>query len=139
MPDIERKDIPGWGSDLAPQRRPGVPEVEQPPHRQKHAHWDEPERQQGKPSVFMSAVRERPTPVFGTAVPPKGLSGVLRRWAYTIPDHRPSHWTTLILADKVDVLESRVGEAARTPRGRAVAGILAVALVGWLVSRLDGA
>ena len=28
------------------------------------------------------------TPVFGTAQPPRGLSGVLRRAAYGIPDTR---------------------------------------------------
>lgn len=135
MPEnIERKDIPGWGSDLAPQRRPGVPEIQEP-HRQRHAHWDEPERQEGTPSVFMSAVRERPTPVFGTAVPPKGLSGIIRRYAYTIPDHRPSHWTTLILADKVDVMEGRLGEGARSPWGKLALACAAVLAVGYAVTK----
>ena len=48
------------------------------------------------------------TPVFGTAQPPRGLSGRLRRAAYGIPDHFARHWMLLILADRVDVLESRV-------------------------------
>lgn len=45
------------------------------------------------------------TPVFGTAEPPSGLSGVLRRLAYRIPDHRASHWAALLIADRIDVLE----------------------------------
>jgi hypothetical protein len=45
--------------------------------------------------------------VFGAAVPARGLSGVLRRAAYRVPEHRSARWTLLLAADRVDVLEGR--------------------------------
>jgi hypothetical protein len=45
------------------------------------------------------------TPVFGTAQPPRGPSGVLRRAAYRIPEHRALHWLLLVVADRVDVAQ----------------------------------
>jgi hypothetical protein len=60
------------------------------------------------PSGGWLGVFEPRTPVFGTAQPPRGLSGRLRAAAYAIPDHFARHWMLLILADRVDVLESRV-------------------------------
>jgi hypothetical protein len=53
---------------------------------------------------------DAPTPVFGTAQPPQGLSGLMRRSAYRVPEHRPSHWLLLMLADRVDVAEHRARE-----------------------------
>jgi hypothetical protein len=49
------------------------------------------------------------TPVFSTAAPPHGLSGELRRLAYAYPDQDDKHWVLLLLADRVDVIESDVG------------------------------
>jgi hypothetical protein len=75
----------------------------------------------------------RPTPVFGTAQPPRGVSGALRRRAYTIPEHHARHWVMLILADRVDVVETWLGEHAPAATVTAVAGT--VVLVAWLSRR----
>jgi hypothetical protein len=48
------------------------------------------------------------TPVFSTAVPPRGLSGLMRRRAYRIPEHKARRWLVLLLADRVDVWENRI-------------------------------
>ncbi len=48
------------------------------------------------------------TPVFGTAVPPRGLSGLVRRAAYRIPEHKAAHWMLLLLGDRIDVWEGRL-------------------------------
>jgi hypothetical protein len=50
-------------------------------------------------------------PVFGTSTPLRGLSGVVRRMAYTLPDHYPSHWLLKMLGDRVEVWETRVRRA----------------------------
>lgn len=63
-----------------------------------------------------------PTPVFGTAQPLHGLSGVLRRGAYRIPEYRARHWMLLMAADRVDVLEDRLGGLASAPLDAAGAG-----------------
>ena len=94
---------PARGIDRDPARRPGVP-AERFPRSQPHAHPAPQARQDGRPTGAMNAR----TVVFGTAQPPAGLSGRLRSAAYAIPDHFARHWMLLILADRVDVLESRV-------------------------------
>jgi hypothetical protein len=104
--DELRARIPGWGVDLDPKDRPAVPqEVFDPTF--SGAHWEFPERQ---PETFP---RERSiehkflTPVFGTSCPPKGLSGVIRRYAYKeYSEGRAAHWLLLLAADRVDTVES---------------------------------
>jgi hypothetical protein len=45
--------------------------------------------------------------VFGTTCPPKGLSGLIRRYAYAkYSEGRAAHWLLLMAGDRVDVLES---------------------------------
>ena len=46
--------------------------------------------------------------MFGTAQPLKGLSGVIRRYAYTFNEGRLAHWLLLVAGDRVDVFESRI-------------------------------
>ncbi len=46
-------------------------------------------------------VRNKP-PVFGTAVPLRGLSGAIRRLADRAPDHKPRHWVLKMLGDRVE-------------------------------------
>ena len=54
------------------------------------------------------------TPVFGTACPPKGISGIMRRYAYdSFSEGQSAHWLLLMAADRVDALESAIGSAAR--------------------------
>ena len=49
------------------------------------------------------------TPVFGTAQPPKGLSGAIRRFSYArYSEGRAAHWLLLMLADRVDAVEEHV-------------------------------
>lgn len=91
--------------DARPQARPGVP-MEHAPRPAEGVHWEVLERQQPRGVVLKRAGLDRLTPVFGTGQPPRGLSGLLRRAAYRIPDHKASHWAVLMLADRVDVVES---------------------------------
>lgn len=98
-------DLPYWGLDRRLEDRPGVPR-EATPHPLPGAHWKEPERQPVEGPVLMRPGLTRPTPVFNTALPPKGVSGALRRAAYKIPDHRVRHWLILMLADRVDVVQN---------------------------------
>lgn len=101
-------NIPSWGIDLPRENRPGVP-YEHAPHAVPGSHWITPVRQVAHRTVLKRADLARLTPVFGTAQPPHGLSGELRRVAYTIPDHRVRHWLLLFAADRVDVIESDLG------------------------------
>jgi hypothetical protein len=100
------------GVDLDPARRPGVPRERTP------APWPNtrfpPSRQPGKPSVPRHGRPGKPMPpVFGTAVPLRGVSGLVRRAAYRTPDHFMRHWMMLLLADRVDAWETRLRRAAK--------------------------
>ncbi|MFH5821467.1 hypothetical protein [Georgenia sp. AZ-5] len=101
-----RARIPGWGADLDPKDRPSVPREQFLPT---GAHWDFPERQEEKWPRERSIEHKFLTPVFGTSTPPKGLSGVIRKYAYArYSEGRAAHWLLLIAADRVDAVESHL-------------------------------
>lgn len=107
-----RRRIPGWGVDLDPADRPSYPrEVFDPGAT--GAHWHFPERQPEKRPRERSVEHEMLTPVFGTSCPPKGLSGIIRKLAYgRYSEGQSAHWLLLMAADRVDVVESRLGALA---------------------------
>jgi hypothetical protein len=105
---INTKEIPGWGADLNPLNRPGVPREEHPGDT--GAHWAEPEQQQTEVRIFQSVERPMITPVFGTTCPPKMLSGKMRTWAYRLGEGKKKRWMLLLAADRVDVVESLLTE-----------------------------
>jgi hypothetical protein len=105
---VEHPNVPNWGIDLSPRNRPGVP-YELPPRPIGHAHWARPEQQPATVEELVSVDVGHLTPVFGTAMPPSGLSGRLRRMAYRIHEDRASHWALLLLADRVDGIGSDIG------------------------------
>ncbi len=104
--DELRARIPGWGVDLDPKDRPSVPR-EQFDRELTGAHWDLPERQPEKWPRERSIEHKFVTPVFGTSCPPKGVSGIMRKYAYKrFSEARAAHWLLLIGADRVDALGS---------------------------------
>ncbi|MEU1395081.1 hypothetical protein ABZ403_03295 [Micromonospora zamorensis] len=104
--DELRARIPGWGVDLDPKDRPSVPKERFDPTLN-GAHWEFPERQPEKWPRERSIEHKFLTPVFGTSCPPKGLSGLIRRYSYrTYSEGRAAHWLLLLAADRVDAVES---------------------------------
>jgi hypothetical protein len=107
--DELRARIPGWGVDLDPKDRPSVPKEQFDPNLN-GAHWEFPERQPERWPRERSIEHKFLTPVFGTACPPKGISGRMRRLAYRkYSEGRAAHWLVLMAADRVDTLESTLG------------------------------
>ena len=104
--DDLRARIPGWGADLDPKDRPSVPqEVFDPDF--SGAHWEFPERQPERWPRERSIEHKFLTPVFGTSCPPRGLSGVIRKYSYAkYSEGRAAHWLLLLAADRVDAVES---------------------------------
>ena len=138
-PDAEdlRKRIPGWGVDLNPKDRPAVPKENFNPGGT-GAHWDFPDRQIPQGPRERSTEHQFLTPVFGTSCPTKGLSGVIRRYAYRFSEGRARHWLLLMLADRVDVIESMIMDAVRGRPDNPMAeyGVKAEARRNGLRSRL---
>ena len=106
-----REPIPGAGIDR--DNRPGVP-METAHKPASGAHWTEPERQEATTLVLKTKNLDGLTPVFSNALPPRGLSGLIRRAAYRVPEHKTAHWLLLLLGDRVDVLEHRLMRVLRT-------------------------
>jgi hypothetical protein len=104
-----RRTVPGWGVDLDPKDRPSYPKEK---FVETGAHWDFPERQPELLPREKSTEHKFLTPVFGTAQPLRGLSGAIRRYAYTFSEGRTAHWLLLLAGDRVDILESRVAALA---------------------------
>lgn len=101
-----RERIPGWGADLDKADRPSVPKLK---FLDTGAHWDFPERQPEKWPRERSVEHRFLTPVFGTAQPPSGLAGALRKFAYKkFSEGRAAHWIILLYADRVDAAEHHV-------------------------------
>src|SRR3954462_5139499 len=93
--------------DADPKDRPGVP-MEHAPSPAGAAWWREPERQHERPELTRRVQLGRLTPVFGSAQPPRGIAGSIRRAAYRIPEHKARHWMLLLLADRIETLSHRI-------------------------------
>jgi hypothetical protein len=98
------ESIVGWGSDLSREVRPGVPKDKAPEIGVDYL-YPEIEQQIPRAKVHMSTEHAQLTPVFGNACPPRGVSGAIRNYAYTLSEGRLSHWLLLVVADRVDMVE----------------------------------
>ncbi|MDQ3234705.1 MAG: hypothetical protein M3Q07_23110 [Pseudobdellovibrionaceae bacterium] len=109
MMHVETSQIPGWGADLDKANRPAVP-MEKTPEHGTGAHWDIPELQPRTMKVFKSIEHPRMPPVFGTSVPPTGLSGRIKEYAYSFGEGRPARWLPILLADRINVVEGLIDD-----------------------------
>ena len=136
----DRDNIIGWGADLDHADRPAYP-MERTPPRLPGLHWDQPEAQPASVEVLVSTERPGISPVFGTTLPPRGLSGALRRLAFKASENDLRRWMLLLLADRIDVVEGVLEDLAQghVPRVLSEMGIAAKwrynrrALVGKLL------
>lgn len=111
-PEELRARIPGWGADLDHADRPAHPQLRYDPNSTR-AHGEEPEQQPELVPRERSIEHARLTPVFGTSVPLRGLSGVVRRFAYRYSEARAAHWLLLLVGDRIDAIESHLLSLAR--------------------------
>ncbi|MGY3264092.1 MULTISPECIES: hypothetical protein [unclassified Lysobacter] len=128
---FDRSQIPGWGADLDRKNRPAVPMERQPP-RLENVHWEIPEAQPQTVEILHSIERPGLTPVFGSACPPSGLSGKIRRAAFRHSEGRLRHWMMLLLADRVNVIEGLFDDARKSKRVHSVAAVGLVGLIAFL-------
>jgi hypothetical protein len=129
-----RARIPGWGADLDPADRPSHPKLQR--GLDTGAHWEFPDRQPGGEGREHSIEHAFVTPVFGTAQPLSGLSGVVRRLAYArFSEGRLAHWLLLVVGDRIDAAEHRVRSFASTRPDVPATGVRAEFTHGGLRSR----
>jgi hypothetical protein len=126
--------VEGWGADLDPAQRPATPK-ERMPARLPGLHWDRVAFQPVTVEVLHSNERRGLTPVFGTTVPPAGLSGALRRQAFRRSENDIRHWLMLLAADRVNAVEGVLDDVRRSPRSPYVAGALIAAAFAYYMMR----
>ncbi|HEX6178974.1 MAG TPA: hypothetical protein VF057_11490 [Thermoanaerobaculia bacterium] len=107
--DVRR--IKGWGVDLDPKNRPMS--KKELPSNVKTVRGDVRDWQVPHDKVHVSNEHPDITPVFGATVPPRGLSGRMRDYAYEFGEGTNRHWMTLLMADRIDMLESMVTDTLR--------------------------
>lgn len=103
--------IKGWGADLDRENRPGVP-MERTPPRYTPADIAEPSPQPQNVEVLVSTERPGITQLFGTGQPPSGVSGMIRRAAFSMTESDIRRWLLLLAADRVQVVEGVVDDLA---------------------------
>lgn len=101
----EYKKIPGWGMDTDPENEPTYPMKNYTGDDHNRINYERSEQQAQDVEILMSNERPAITRVFGTSVPPSGLSGAIRRYAFRHSEDRYRHWIPLILADRINVYE----------------------------------
>jgi len=104
--------LPGWNIDNDPENDPTYPMRTRTPDDHKGYSWERPTQQPINIEVLHSIERPNITAVFGTSVPPSGLSGVIRRFAFKYSENSYLHWLPLLLADRVNVVEGVLADLA---------------------------
>jgi hypothetical protein len=106
------KNIPGWGIDADPENDPTYPMKHYTGADHDRLKYDRAPQQPQREEVLKSNERPTITRVFGTSTPPSGLSGMLRRYAFKFSEGSSGHWMTLILADRINVVEGIIDDLA---------------------------
>ena len=97
--------IPGWGMDADPRNEPTYPMKEYTGDDHNRINYERSETQKKDVEILMSNERPQISAVFGNTVPPSGLSGMIRRYAFSHSEDRYRHWLPLILADRINMFE----------------------------------
>jgi hypothetical protein len=104
--------IKGWGIDADPKNDPTYPMKNRTNAEQTGYSWERPTLQPVDVEILHSNERPDITAVFGTASPPSGLSGMIRRFAFRYSENSYLHWLPLIMADRVNVVEGVLDDLA---------------------------
>jgi hypothetical protein len=105
------KDIQGWGADRDLRMRPAYPKERIP--QRLAVPWKHPEHQEIDREVLLSVEYPQMRPVFGTSIPPAGVSGAIRRAAFRLSESDIRHWLLLLFADRVNVVEGIIDDLAQ--------------------------
>ncbi|HYG01422.1 MAG TPA: hypothetical protein VD927_03205 [Chryseosolibacter sp.] len=104
------KNIKGWGIDANPDNNPTYPMKDWNGADYDRLDYERASQQPLNVEVLHSNERPGITRVFGTVTPPSGLSGILRRYAFKFSEGNAVHWMTLLMADRVNVVEGIIDD-----------------------------
>ena len=107
------KNIPGWGIDADPENEPTYPMKNYTGDDHNRINYERSAQQPEEVEILMSNERPSITRVFGNTVPPSGLSGLIRRYAFQHSEDRIRHWIPLLLADRINVVEGVIEDISK--------------------------
>jgi hypothetical protein len=102
--------IKGWGIDVDPKNDPTYPYRNRSEETHEGYNWERPTQQPVNVEVLHSNERPNITAVFGNTVPPSGLSGSLRRFAFQYSENTFTHWLSLVFADRINEVEGVIDD-----------------------------
>jgi hypothetical protein len=102
---IDPATVNGWGIDADPRNDPVYPMRDMSMDDKGGMNWVRPPLQMREVEILHSNERPNLSAVFGTSTPPKGLSGIIRRMAFTKSEGKWGHWLMLLFADRINVIE----------------------------------
>ena len=106
------KHIAGWGIDADPTNEPTHPMKHYTGDDHQRLNWDRPPQQEETVEILKSNERPNLSATFGTVSPPSGLSGAIRRYAFTFSESEYGHWLPLLVADRVNMVEGIIDDLA---------------------------
>lgn len=110
---IDPSTIPGWGMDADPKNEPTYPMKKYTGDDHNRINWARPPLQPETVEILKSTERPVLSAVFGTMLPPKGLSGSVRRVAFKYSENKYRHWLPLLMADRINAMEGYVEDIAK--------------------------
>jgi hypothetical protein len=110
---INPQNVKGWGIDADPENEPTYPIKTYTGDDHNRLNYERPAQQPDTVEVLHSNERPGLSAVFGTSVPPSGLSGIMRRHAFKYSENHYGHWLTLMMADRVNVIEGVIADIKR--------------------------
>ena len=110
---IDPQTVPGWGVDANPRNDPTYPMRNRAADDGPGMNWERPSLQGTDVEVLQSIEHVRRPAAFGTSTPPRGLSGMIRRWAFRYSESQWAHWLLLIGGDRVNMVEGLFGDLMR--------------------------
>ncbi|HET8854386.1 MAG TPA: hypothetical protein VFM60_00570 [Salinimicrobium sp.] len=106
----DHSHIKGWAIDADPKNDPTYPLKNRNDAEIDGYSWERPSQQPVNIEVLRSVERPNFTAVFGTSVPPSGLSGMIRRKAFEYSESSYARWVPLILADRIAIFEGIIDD-----------------------------
>ncbi|HZW38692.1 MAG TPA: hypothetical protein VFF33_05275 [Ignavibacteriaceae bacterium] len=103
--DNKYSDIKGWGIDADPDNEPTYPIKDYTGDDHNRLNYERPSQQPVDVEILHSNERPNISAVFGTSIPPTGISGAIRRYAFKHSESSYKHWLSLLLADRINVVE----------------------------------
>ena len=110
---IDPNSVVGWGVDANPDNDPTYPQRDRSQDEGLTKDWQRPLQQESDVEILRSIEHVRTPAVFGTAVPPSGVSGMMRRAAFRWSESNWLHWLMLMGADRINVVEGVAQDLAR--------------------------